>query len=72
MANTAVTVTPRSILSPHATTRRLKEMPAPMTVAPDMPPASAPIPITDNGGVRNIIPLLATVFVKHLMPIAVI
>ena len=68
MANTAVTVTPRSILSPHAAIPRLKEMPAPMTAAPDMRPASAPIPSQLRTAVKLIMPLPAEASARKPMP----
>ena len=68
MANTAVTVTPRSILSPPAAITRLKEMPAPMTSAPDMRPASAPIPSQLRTAVKLIMPLPAEASARKPMP----
>ena len=61
-------MTLRSILSPHATIPRLKEMPAPMTAAPDMPPASAPILSQLRTAVKLIIPLPAEASARKPMP----
>ena len=57
-----------SILLPHAAIPRLKEMPAPMTAAPDMRPASAPIPSQLRTAVKLIMPLPAEASARKPMP----
>ena len=61
-------MTPRSILSPHAAPPRLKEMPAPMTAAPDTRPASAPILSQLRTAVKLIMPLPAEASARKPMP----
>ena len=52
-----------------ATVRRLKARLAPMTAVQGIKPVSAPLPITANGAVRNIMPPLAGLSAKRLIRI---